>query len=219
MHTEIQKSLAAVQYPTFSEMLRPRNIDELLIPDASISKLKLMVDSRNVMNMIFYGSAGTGKTTCAKLIGNSESFEMLELNAASTNSIDDIRNQVERYATAMSLYGNTRIVVLDEADYLSNSAQASLRGLIEKTYANCRFILTSNDLRRIQEPLQSRCKPISFNVGFDSLDSAIAKLTKTIISRLNDMNVEIDLPRLNQIVFMKFPDYRAIANDIEFEFL
>jgi replication factor C small subunit len=208
-----------VKYPTFSERLRPRTIDELLIPDSSIAKFNAMIQSRDVMNMIFYGSAGTGKTTCAQLIGNSPNFEMLYLNASLTNGIDDIRNQVERYATSMSLYSSTKVVLLDESEYLSKSAQASLRGLIEKTIGNCRFILTTNELHKIQEPIQSRCKPFCFDVPFLSLNASISKLTQTIRGRLREMNVEVDESRLQHIVVMKFPDYRAIANDIEFEML
>ena len=223
MHDETQTVLdcpsPTVKYPNFSERLRPRTIGELLIADSSIAKFNAMIQSRDVMNMIFYGSPGTGKTTCANLIGNAPKIEMLYLNASLTNSIDDIRNQVERYATSMSLYGSTKIVLLDESDYLSKSAQASLRGLIEKTISSCRFILTTNELHKIQEPLHSRCRPFCFDVPFMSLNASITKLTQTIERRLTEINASIDEARLHQIVVMKFPDYRAIANDIEFELL
>jgi replication-associated recombination protein RarA len=217
--TVLDCSSTTVKYSNFSERLRPRTIEELLISDSSIAKFNAMIHSRDVMNMIFYGSHGTGKTTCANLIGKSPGIEMLYVNASLTNRIEDIRNQVERYATSMSLYGDTKIVLLDESDYLSKSAQASLRGLIEKTISNCRFILTSNVLSNIQQPLQSRCRPFCFDVPFLSLNESIEKLTQTIEHRLTEINVSIDEERLRQIVVMKFPDYRAIANDIEFELL
>ena len=223
MHNEqnavLDCSETTVKYPTFAERLRPRNFDELLIADAVIEKFKKMIQSEDVMNMIFYGMPGTGKTTCANIFASSECFDTLKINASMTNSVDDIRNQVERYASSMSLYSNRKIVLLDESDYLSNSAQASLRGLIEKTVANCRFILTVNNLQKIQDPLKSRCRPFCFDVPFLSLNTSIAKLIKTIQSRLIEINVEIDESKLRQIVVMKFPDYRAIANDIEFELL
>ena len=212
-------SLPTVKYSNFSERLRPRTIDELLISESSIAKFNAMIHSRDVMNMIFYGSPGTGKTTCANLIGNSPGIEMLYVNASLTNRIDDIRKQVERYATSMSLYGNTKIVLLDESDFLSTGVQASLRGLIEDTIDSCRFILTSNGLQNIQEPLKSRCRPFCFDVPYLSLNVSIKKLTRTIEHRLTEINVSIDDERLRQIVAMKFPDYRAIANDIEFDLL
>lgn len=215
--TVLDYSLPSVKYPTFAERLRPRNFDELLISDLVIEKFKRMIKSGHVMNMIFYGMPGTGKTTCASLFGNLECFDTLKINASMTNSIDDIRNQVERYATSVSLYDNHKIVLLDESDYLSKNAQASLRGLIEKTVNNCRFILTANELNKIQDPIQSRCRPLCFDVPFLALNASIFKLIKTIQSRLKEMNVEFDESKLRQIVVMKFPDYRAIANEIDFE--
>lgn len=209
--------IETVKYSSFSERLRPRTIDELLIPDESIAKFKAMIQSRNVMNMIFYGSPGTGKTTCANLIGKSDNMEMLKLNAALFTGIDDIRKKVENYATSISLFGDKKIVLLDESDHLSSNAQASLRGLIEESMSNCRFILTANQLRKIHEPLQSRCRPFCFDVQFSRQDTSILKLTKTIQSRLKEMNIQIDQSIIHQIVVMKFPDYRAIANEIEFE--
>ena len=107
MHNEqtavLDCSETTVKYPTFAERLRPRLIDELLISNSSIAKFNAMIKSKNVMNMIFYGMPGTGKTTCANLIANSSDFDILRLNASLNNGIDDIRNQVEQYATSMSL--------------------------------------------------------------------------------------------------------------------
>ena len=223
MHNEqnavLDCSETTVKYPTFAERLRPRLIDELLISNSSIAKFNAMITSRDVMNMIFYGMPGTGKTTCANLIANSSDFDILRLNASLNNGIDDIRNQVEQYATSMSLYSDKKIVLLDESDYLSRNAQASLRSLIEKTISNCRFILTANVLSNIQQPLQSRCRPFCFDVPFLSLNESIEKLIQTIRNRLKELNADFDESRLRQIVVMNFPDYRAIANEIEFELL
>jgi DNA polymerase III delta prime subunit len=208
---------STVKYATFSERLRPRKVDELLIPDSTISKFKSMIESRDVMNMIFYGSPGTGKTTCAELIANSPDFEMLHLNASSENSVADIEKKVHRYATSMSLFQASKFVLLDEADYLTMKAQASLRSLIEKSISNCRFILTANVLKKIQEPLQSRCKPFCFDAPFHAMSDYKLKLVTTVKSRLSEIDRNIDDARLQNIVSMKFPDYRAIANDIDFE--
>lgn len=208
-----------INYPSFSERLRPRSIDELLIPNSSIAKFNAMIKSSNVMNMIFYGSPGTGKTTCANLIASLSDLHLLPINASLTNSVVDIRNEVEKYATSGSLFGKTKIVLLDESDYLSKNAQASLRGLIENTIGNCRFILTANVLSKIDQALQSRCIPFCFEVPLSSINESIEKLIQTIKNRLQELNLEIDESRLREIVVLKFPDYRSIANEIEFEFL
>jgi len=213
-------SAQTVKYSTLSERLRPRSIDELLLPDSIINKLQRMVDTQEVMNMIFYGSPGTGKTSCAHLMNGENGFcNMLYLNAAKDNGIDDMKKKVENYATSKSLFGGMKIVILDEADHLSNSAQASLRGLIELTSQNCRYILTANKLAKIQEPLKSRCRPICFDAPYQLLDALIAKLIRTIKSRLMEIGQTVDESKLRQLVTLKFPDYRAIANNIEFELL
>jgi len=208
-----------INYPSFSERLRPRTIDELLISTQSIAKFNAMIKSRDIMNMIFYGSPGTGKTTCANLIASLSDLHALYVNASLTNSVNDIRNDVEQFSTSMSFFGTTKIVLLDESDYLSKNAQASLRNLIEKTIGNCRFILTANVLSKIDQALQSRCRPFCFEVPRLSINESIEKLIQTIKHRLQELNLEIDESKLRQIVVLKFPDYRSIANEIEFEFL
>jgi len=208
-----------INYPSFSERLRPRTIDELLISNQSIAKFNAMIKSRDVMNMIFYGSPGTGKTSCANLIAKLSDLSALYINASLTNSVDDIRGYVGLFASSKSFFGTTKIVLLDESDYLSKNAQASLRNLIEKTIGNCRFILTANVLSKIDQPLQSRCRPFCFEVPISSINESIEKLIQIIKHRLQELNFEIDESRLREIVVLKFPDYRAIANEIEFEFL
>ena len=210
-------SFSTVSYPTFAERLRPRKFEELIIAESTIRKLKQMLDSKDLMNMTFYGAPGSGKTTCANIFDNSDNFDMLRINASLQNSVDTIRNQVEQYASSRTLFDKFKVILLDEADFLSKNAQASLRGLIEITVKNCRFILTCNNLSKIDDALLSRCKPFCFDVPYSSLNSSIDKLTLTVKSRLQEMNREIDDSVIRHIVQMKFPDYRAIANDIDFE--
>jgi len=219
-HTNnVQEKIASVNYPSFSERLRPRTFNELLIPETSIAKFNAMTTTLNIPNMIFYGPPGTGKTTCANLIGNSANIEMLYVNAAEVKDSEHLKKKIEGYVTALSLFASSKIVLLDEADCLPKNAQEALRGFIERSISNCKFILTANELSKIQNPLRSRCRPFSFEVAYSSLDASITKLTNMIQSRLKEMNVQIDQSIIHQIVVMKFPDYRAIANEIEFEIM
>jgi replication factor C subunit 3/5 len=206
----------AKKYSSLSERLRPRTMKDLLLPDESILRLERMLQDDNVMNMIFYGSPGTGKTSCAKLICEANDHEVLYINASMSTGVDDIRKLVENFATSMSLFGGKKIVLLDESDYLSLNAQASLRGLIEKVAGHCRFILTANEIKKIQKPIQSRCLPICFDAASSDVEIAQSKLCGTIIERLSEIDKSISPNVLREIVAAHYPDFRLIANEIEF---
>jgi replication-associated recombination protein RarA len=204
---------------SFSEFIRPRTLDELTLPIETIKRLQAMIDSQNVMNMIFYGSPGTGKTTCANIIVNSAEFDFIFINASLKNSMNVVKDVIEPYTTSMSLYQSKKIVLLDEAEFLTESAQASLRGVIEQSTANCRFILTANKLSKIHPAIQSRCLPICFDLPLPKMPEAIAKVSSTVKNRIAEINEVIDDMKLDEIVRLSYPDYRTIANKIEFEML
>jgi replication factor C small subunit len=204
---------------SFSEFLRPRFLDELTLPEVTIKKLQSMIDSKNVMSMTFYGSSGTGKSTCSNIITKSQEFDCIFINASLQRSIKVVREIIEPFTTTMSLYQRNKIVLLDEADFMNTDAQASLRTVIESSSANCRFILTANKLSKIHPAIQSRCMPISFDMPLQSMPSVISKVTSTIEKRLREVNVKFDSSRLAQIVNLNYPDFRTIANKIHFELL
>jgi replication factor C small subunit len=206
-------------YPSFSERLRPRTFQELLLPDSITSKLNLMCEGSEVMNMIFYGPPGTGKSSCALIFEKSDNFSLYKINAANLNSIDDVKKHMKYFSTSISFYGTKKLVLIDEADKLSQSAQAALRCIIEESVNNCRFIFTTNKLSRIEKPLQSRCMPLNFALSYKEINLMIAKLTNTVHSRLEEIDCKFDGNRISEIVAMNFPDYRAIANAVEFELI
>lgn len=207
------------KYSSFSDFLRPRTLDELTLPAEKITKLQAMIDSQNVMSMIFYGSPGTGKTTCANIIATSNEFDYIFVNASLENGMKSVRQTIEPFATSSSLYQSKKIVILDEADYLSADAQAALRGVIEQYSSNCRFILTVNSLPKIHPAIQSRCMPICFDMPLQAMPTVISKVTATIESRLTEIDASIDESKLLNFVQLNYPDYRTIANKIHFELL
>jgi DNA polymerase III delta prime subunit len=123
------------------------------------------------------------------------------------------------YSTAMSLYQSKKVVLLDEAEFLNESAQASLRAVIEQSSSHCRFILTTNNLSKIHQTIQSRCLPICFDLPLPKMPEAIAKVSSTVKNRIAEINEVIDDMQLDEIVRLSYPDYRTIANKIEFEML
>jgi replication-associated recombination protein RarA len=202
-----------------SEKLRPRDFDELVLDEYYKNKLKKMYESRTVMNMIFYGKPGSGKTSAAKLFTESEYFDSLTINGSLDTSIDIVRNKIVNFATSMSLYQNHKICFIDEADYLSKSSQASLRGVIEETSKNCRYIFTANDMSKIHNALYSRMMPLCFDMSPAQIETEIEKYKIRIISMLKANYENVDEQRILRLIDMNFPDYRTISNKIEFEML
>ena len=201
-----------------SEKLRPKNFDELVL-DFFKKKLKKMYDSKNVMNMIFYGKSGSGKTSAAKIFADSEEFDTLPINGSLETQIDVVRTKILNFATTMSMYQHHKICFIDEADYLSKSSQASLRGVIEETSKNCRYIFTANDISKMHPALCSRLMPLCFDMTPTQIELELEKYKIRIITLLKIHSPDVDEQRISRLIDMNYPDYRTIANKIEFEML
>jgi replication factor C subunit 3/5 len=197
-----------------SEALRPRSFQELMLPAEMIEKLSKMVETDQIMNMIFAGRPAAGKTSAARLL--QKNCEALFVNASSANDATYIKKNIFSYASTVPVSLKQKIVILDEADYLTKAAQASLRALIEDAYKNCRFILIVNDIKMIDAALISRCMPVYFDIKVTEIDSMISKYIRIVQERLKERSIEMPNQKLNEIVKSKFPDFRAIANEIEF---
>ena len=202
-----------------SEKLRPKNFDELVLDDFFKKKLKKMYDSRNVLNMIFYGKPGSGKTSAAKIFADSDEFDTLPINGSLETQIDVVRTKILNFATTMSMYQHHKICFIDEADYLSKSSQASLRGVIEETSKNCRYIFTANDISKMHPALCSRLMPLCFDMTPTQIEVELEKYKIRIITILKLQSPDTDEQRISRLIDMNYPDYRTIANKIEFEML
>ena len=200
-----------------SEVLRPSKIDELVIRADIRNRLQKMIDDANIMNMIFYGKPGCGKTSAALIFATCEKFDTLRIDGSVKTGIDEMR-RIENYGSTVSLTSQHKIVLIDEADHLSKQAQAALRGLIEKLSSNCRFIFTANRLDKIDVALQSRMLPICFDMAPSQIESEFKKQTERIVQEVCNVLDSPNVDRIRQIVATGFPDYRAIANRLQFEF-
>lgn len=178
------------QRSLLSERLRPQKLSDLTLPLAVSGRLQRMIDRRRPMNMIFHGPPGTGKTSAIQIfLREWEQFDTLQINGSLQTGIDVVRDRIEGFARSpFSNSEELRLCFIDEADYLSASAQASLRVLIEKCEYNCCFIFALNELDKIAVPLRSRLHGINFAISTANRPSA--QLHPHELPFIHDFNTE-----------------------------
>jgi DNA polymerase III delta prime subunit len=202
-----------------SEHLRPQELNELAISEKLITGLQAMVARGSISNMLFFGSPGTGKTSAARILCRPRrGYGVLDVDGSKDNGIGYIREQIEGFVTACALDGGSKIVFIDDGDYLTVKAQAALRGLIERSSHICRFIIAVNDFRMIERPIRSRLLSLNFSASEAELPDILKRIQDRVANRLRDLGWPFDRERLNQIVADNFYDLRIMANKIELEF-
>lgn len=199
------------------EKYRPNNLDDIIIPQSIKDGLKAQIKEGKVTSMIFVSpGAGSGKSTTAFAVANELEVTPLLINASLDNSIDDIRMKVIQYATTASMFGSSiKIVILDEADRLSKQAQDSLKGLMEQVSANCSFILTTNYISRLEEPLISRCEVIEFTYSKEEQTKLAAKMCQRAFEILTEEGITFDKKSVIEVVKKFSPDNRKILKVLQ----
>lgn len=198
------------------ERYRPKTISECILPSNLKKYFEGIVSSGSMSNMLFSGTAGTGKTTVAKALCNELGSDYLFVNASEESGIDVLRTKIRTYASTLSLNGNIKTVILDESDYLSpNSTQPALRSFIEEFSNNCRFILTCNYKNRIIEPLHSRLVNVDFKMEKAERGELAKSTLKRVIEILKEEGVEFSMPALVQVITKYFPDLRKILVELQ----
>jgi replication factor C small subunit len=197
------------QHTLWIEKYRSETLEQYIGNDAIKSRIADCITKNDIPHFIFAGSAGTGKTTLAKLIIKNIQCDYLYLNASDENGIDIIRDKVKGFASTSS-FKPLKIVILDEADFLTQPAQAALRNLIEEYSITTRFILTCNYVERLIEPLQSRCE---LHMLKPPTKSAVAKHICTNI--LDVEGVIYDIQDVAKVINGLYPDVRSIIKVLQ----
>jgi replication factor C small subunit len=190
------------------EKYRSKTLDEYVGNENIKRSIQQYLSQNDIQNLIFYGPAGTGKTTLAKLIVNSLNCDYVYINASDERGIDTIREKVSGFASAAS-FKPLKVVILDEADFLTIQAQASLRNVIETFSRNTRFILTCNYVERIIDPLQSRCQVLKI------VPPSKATVAQHLAYILDKEEISYQLEDIKAITNQFYPDLRKCLNTIQ----
>ena len=199
----------------YVEKYRPHKIEDCILPDRLKKVFQEYVTEGNIPNLMLTGTAGCGKTTVAKAMCEEIGCNFLFINSSDERGIDTLRTKIKGYASTVSLTGGRKVIILDEADYLTPEAQAGLRGAIEEFSENCSFIFTCNFKSRLIDALHSRCSVIDFALKGDEKAKMAAQMYKRITAILTQEGIEYDKTVLAKIVERYFPDYRRTLNELQ----
>ena len=197
------------QHTLWIEKYRSETLEQYIGNDAVKARIADCIASNDIPHFLFAGSAGTGKTTLAKLIVKNIQCDYLYINASDENGIDIIRDKVKGFAST-STFKPLKVVILDESDFLTQPAQAALRNLIEEYSMVTRFVLTCNYIERLIEPLQSRCE---IHILKPPTKSAVAKHICTNI--LDVEGVTYDVQDVVRVINEFYPDIRSVIKVLQ----
>ena len=198
------------------ESYKPESVQDCILPAAVKKTFQEYVNEKEFPNLILAGPAGVGKTSLGRALCNEIGADLLFVNASLDRGISDVRTTVAQFASCSSMFGGVKVVLLDEADNLTQDSQKALRALIEEFQNHCRFILTCNYPHNIIDAIHSRCSVVDFHIrNPKSLATLAGQFYKRVVPILKAGNIQYDDKILAKFIMDMAPDWRGILNNLQ----
>lgn len=204
-----------IQDMVWADKYRPKTVQDCILPADLKSQFQGYVDKGSIPHLLLTGPSGTGKTTVAIAMCEELNFEWIIINGSLDGTIDVLRNRIGQFAGTISLEGKRKMVIIDEADYLTNATQPALRRFMEEFSANCGFIMTCNYPNRILKELRGRMAEVDFKVvGAEKRNMATGFFKRTL-TILDAEGVEYDKQSVAALITKLMPNWRKILNELQ----
>ena len=199
------------------EKYRPHKISDCVLPSDLQEPFSDFVDQGKVPNLILTGGPGTGKTTAAKALCDETKTDFLMVNGSDEGrSIDIVRTTLNQFCSSVSMTGNRKAIIMDEADYMNaDSVQPALRGFIEKFGNNVSFLFTCNYPSRIIDPIHSRCSVLDFSIPINEKQKIGGQYLERCSSILTENSIDFDKKVIAELIMKYFPDFRRVLNELQ----
>ena len=204
-----------MEHLLWTEKYRPKTVEDCILPERLKVPFQEYVNQKQIPNLLLTGGAGVGKTSVAKAMCNEIGCDYMVINGSDENGVATIRIKISNYASSMSFAGGRKVIIIDEADYLTPNAQAILRNAMEEFSTNCSFIFTCNYKAKIIDPLHSRCAVIDFGMKNGEKQKMATDFLKRILSVLDSQKIEYEKKVVAELVMKHFPDFRRVINELQ----